>query len=231
MNPLKTIIDNRKLKSKRNEKRKGAKRRIKNKNKNKNESAAENKKKEKPNKNIINSKAKLEKFLFFLDEGGDGLHWTVGVALATLYEGRLNKSSIGASDDATTLPLAAWQSRAEEHAYKGDEGREQGGWGRGRGCQDSCCHCCRRRCLIFCFRCLCCMFRFASSSFYCLRFVVSLRSALLLLLLLFFFLFICRKSFKCVSSSSSSRAKGRRGELGGAPRQRTEEDTQQFQQQ
>lgn len=63
------------------------------------------------------------------------MHWTVGVALATLYEGRLNKSSIGASDDATTLPLAAWQSRAEERALKGDEGREkrweQGAGGRG----------------------------------------------------------------------------------------------------
>lgn len=54
------------------------------------------------------------------------------MAVATLYEGRLNKSSIGASDDATTLPLAAWQSRAEERALKGDEGREKGARGEGQ---------------------------------------------------------------------------------------------------
>lgn len=107
MNPLKTIIDNRKTKRAHKEEEKEEK-----------ESAAENNKKEKPNKNIINSKAKLEKFLYFggggMERVAAGLHWTVGVALATLYEGRLNKSSIGASDDAMTLPLAAWQSRAEQ---------------------------------------------------------------------------------------------------------------------
>lgn len=165
----------------------------------------------------------------------------MGVALASVCGGR-GRGRVGGYSGSINqalahqrrrheLPLAAWQWSMVRSTLGGKGVRR-------RRLGYSCCHCCRRRrCLIFCFRCLrrcCCMFRFASSSFCCLCALLSLFAHCARVFSSFFLLFICRKSFKCVSSSSSSRlngAGGRSGQGAGAPRQRAEEDTQQFQQQ
>lgn len=164
------------------------------------------------------------------------MHWTVGVALATLYEGRLNKSSIGASDDATTLPLAAWQSRAEERALKGDEGREKR-WeqgARGKGGEDV-----RTVVAIVAGAVASSSVSAASAACFALLVPLFIVCALLFLFALrscccccfSFYLYAAKALNASAAAAAVGRAKGRRGELGGAPRQRTEEDTQQFQQQ